>query len=126
MAVSPSRDSSAGGPSAAISGIGSLGERIRLRHGNLRRRQAAGSYGACGRLDRRQDGLAMLLDIQLRDFGLDLRLELVRGPLEFVEGPADLPSDFGQLLWPEQDQGKKEEEDHLWEAQVHAPMILPE
>ena len=68
----------------------------------------------------------MLFDIQLRDFGLDLRLEFVRGPLEFIQGPPDLPSDLGQLLWPEQDQGKKEEEDHLWEAQVHVSMILPE
>ena len=68
----------------------------------------------------------MLFDIQLRDFGLDLRLEFVRSPLEFIQGPSDLPSDLGQLLWPEQDQGKKEEEDHLWKAQVHVSMILPE
>ena len=68
----------------------------------------------------------MLFDIQLRDFGLDLRFEFVGGPLEFIQGPADLPSDLGQLLWPEQDQGKKEEENHLWEAQVHVSMILLE
>ena len=126
MAVRPSRDSPPGGTSAAISGIGSLGQRIRFGDRNFGGGQAAGSYGACGRLNGRQDGLAMLFDIQLRDFGLDLRLEFVRSPLEFIEGPADLPSDFGQLLGPEQDQGKKEEEDHLWEAQVHVSMILPE
>src|ERR1700687_641809 len=126
MAVRPSRDSSAGGISAAISGIGSLGERIRLRDGNLCGRQTAGRYGAGRRLGGRQDVLAMLFDIQLGDLGLDLRLEFVRGSLEFIEGPPDLPSDLGQLLWPEQDQGKKEEEDHLWEAQVHTSMILPE
>ncbi len=68
----------------------------------------------------------MLFDIQLRNLGLDLRLEFVRGPLEFIQGPSDLPSDLGQLLGPEQDQGKKEEEDHLWKAQVHSSMILPE
>ena len=68
----------------------------------------------------------MPLDIQLRDFGLDLRLEFVRGPLEFIQGPSDLASDLGQLLGPEQDQGKKEEEDHLGKAQVHGSMILPE
>ena len=66
-----------------------------------------------------QDGLAVLLDIQLRDFGLNLCLEFVRGPLEFIQGPPDLPSNLGQLLWPEQDQGKKEEKNHLWKAQVH-------
>ncbi len=87
---------------------------------------AAGSYGAGGSLDRGQDGLAILFEIQLRDLGLDLRLEFVRGPLEFIEGPSDLPSDLGQLLGPEQDQGKKEKEDHLWETQVHVSMILPE
>src|ERR1700730_12695803 len=112
MAVRPSRDSSAGGSAAAISGIGSLGERIRFRGRNLCRGQAAGSYGACGRLDWRQDVLAMLFDIQLRDFGLDLRLEFVRGPFEFIKRPPDLPPYLWQLLWPEQDQGKKEEEDH--------------
>src|ERR1700730_10824031 len=126
MAVRPSRDSSAGGSSAAISGIGRLGQRIRFGDRDLWGRQATGSYGACGRLDRWQDGLAMLFDIQLRDFGLDLRLEFVGGPLEFIQGPADLPPYLWQLLWPEQDQGKKEEEDHLWKAQVHVSMILPE
>jgi hypothetical protein len=55
-----------------------------------------------------------------------LRPEFVRGPFEFIQRPSNLASDLGQLLGPEQDQGKKEEEDHLWEAQVHVPMILPE
>src|ERR1700747_811887 len=95
MAVRPSRGSAAGGSSAALSGLGGLGEGNRFRDRNLGGGQAAGSYRACGRLDRRQDGLAMLFDIQLRDFGLDLRLEFVGGPLEFIEGPADLPSNLG-------------------------------
>src|SRR5579862_539968 len=119
MAVRPSRESSAGGFSAAISGIGSLGQRIPLGDRNFGGGQAAGSYRACGRLHGRQDALAMLLDIQLRNFGLDLGLEFVRGTLELIQGSADLPSDFGQLLGPEQDQGKQEKEDHLWKAQVH-------
>jgi hypothetical protein len=55
-----------------------------------------------------------------------LGLELVRGPLEFIKGPSDLATDFGQLLGPEKDQGKQEEENHLWETQVHESMILPE
>jgi len=119
MAVKPSRDSSAGGSSSASAGIGCLGQRIRLRDGNIGGRQAAGGYGTGWSLDGRQDGLAGLFDVQLRDFGLDLSLELVRSPLEFIERPSDLASYFGQLLGPKQDQGKKEEENHLWEAQVH-------
>ena len=80
-----------------------------------------------GRLNRGKDSLAGLFStIQLGDFGLDLCLEFVRSPLEFVEGPSDLPADFGQFLGPKKDQGKQEEENHFWETQVHESMILPE
>src|SRR3984893_893053 len=127
MAVRPSRKSSAGGSSAAISGIGSLGQRIRLRDGNLCWGRTAGSYGAHRWLGgRRQDGLAVVFQVELRDLGLDLRLEFVRGSFEFIERPPDLAPDFRQLLWPEDDQGHQKEEDHLWKTQVHDPMILPE
>src|SRR3984893_7300610 len=127
MALRPSRKSSAGGSSAAISGIGSLGQRIRLGDGNLCWGWAAGSYGAHWRLvDRRQDGLAVVFQVELRDLGLDLRLEFVGGSFEFIERPPDLASDFRQLLWPEDDQGHQKEENHLWKTEIHDPMIPPE
>ena len=71
------------------------------------------------RMDRRKNRLPAVFQIQLRNLGFYLRLELVRCPLEFIEGSSDLPSNFGQFLGPEQDKGKKEEKNHLWEAQVH-------
>src|SRR6478609_3613932 len=126
MAVRPSWESSAGGSSAAISGIGGLGQRVRLRNRNLGVRPTAGGYGARRGLDRGKNGLAAVFEVELGNFGLDLCLELVRGPLEFIEGPPDLATDFGQFLGAEKDQGKQEEENHFWETQVHESMILPE
>src|SRR3984893_11542603 len=114
MAVRPSRKSSAGGSSAAISGIGSLGQRIRLRDGNLCWGRTAGSYGAHRWVgDRRQDGLAVVFQVELRDLGLDLRLEFVRGSFEFIERPPDLGADFRQLLLPGDDQGDHQEEEDI-------------
>src|SRR5436309_532573 len=126
MAVSPSRESSAGGFSAAISGIGRLSQRISFRNRNFAGRQAARTHRSGGPLNRRKYGLAVVFHIDLRDFGLDLGFEFVRSPLELVKRPANLPANLGQLLGPEKDQGKKEQENHLWKTQVHDPMILPE
>ena len=79
-----------------------------------------------GRSRRGQDGLARDLDIETVDLRLDLRLEFVGRALEFVERLADLATDLRQLLGPKNDQGQQEDEDHLWEAEVHKFMILPE
>ena len=112
----------AGGAAAANSGIGSLGGGVYLRA------RFVISSGDCtyGRLRRGQDGLARNLDIKTVDLRLDLRLELVGRALEFVERLADLAADLRQLLGPKNDQGQEEDEDHLWEAEVHKFMILPE
>jgi len=50
------------------------------------------------------------------DLLLDLRLELVGSPLEFIQILADLAGDLRQLLWPENDQGQEEQEDRLGET----------
>src|SRR5437762_12693976 len=112
----------AGGAAAANSGIGSLGGGVYVRA------RFVISSGDCtyGRLRRWQDGLARNLDIKTVDLRLVLRLEFVRSTLEFVEGLADLATDLRQLLGPKNDQGQQEDEDHLWEAEVHIFMILPE
>ena len=52
----------------------------------------------------------------MSDFLLNLRLELVGSPLEFVQIFADLAGDLRQLLRPEYDQGQEEQEDRLGEA----------
>ena len=61
----------------------------------------------------------MIFDIEVRDLRFNLSLEFIRGPLEFVERPADLASNLRQLLGPEDDQGQQEDEDHLWKTEVH-------
>src|SRR5438876_8813950 len=83
----------------------------RLHYGAVR------GYGAGWRFGGREN--LMILDIEVRDLRFNLSLEFIRGPLEFVERPADLASDLRQLLGPEDDQGQQEDEDHLWKAQVH-------
>lgn len=79
-----------------------------------------------GRLRRGQDGLARDLDIKTVDLRLNLRLEFVGSTLEFVERLADLAADLRQLLGPKNDEGQEEDEDHLWETEIHEFMILPE
>ncbi len=109
------------GNSAAISGIGSLGKRIRSPGGKSRSGgKAAGGYrtcaapGSCGSIVWRDcstsscvisDSICALNSLEAR--------------LNSLSALADLASDFGQLLGPKEDQGNQEEEDHLWEAQVH-------
>src|SRR5579872_436599 len=71
--------------------------------------------GAFRRGARRQDRL-FLLDFQMSDLLLDLGLEFVRGPLELVQILPDLACDLRQLLWPEDDESQKEQEDRLGKA----------
>ena len=61
----------------------------------------------------------MIFDVQVRDLRFNLSLEFIRGAFKFVERLADLASNFGQLLGPEDDQGQQEDEDHLWKTEVH-------
>src|SRR5712692_10861699 len=116
----------AGGASAAISGIGSLGGRIQFGTGYGFGLMASGSHRARRRLRRRQNGLAAGLHVQLRYLRFYLRLELVGGAPELVECTPNLAANLRQLLGPEDDQGQQEDEEHLWKAQVHGLMILPE
>ena len=61
----------------------------------------------------------MIFVVQVRDFRFNLSLEFIRGPFKFVERLADLASNLGQLLGPEDDQGQQEDKDHLWKTEVH-------
>src|SRR5207245_7192040 len=120
-------DSSAcpeGGISAATSGIGSLAGGFGLRHGSSLARVSAG-YGDFPGLQEWQNLGLVDLVFQISDFRLDLRLELVAGSAELVEGLADLPPDFRQLLRPKDDKGQQEDEHHLWKAEVHTDIIPP-
>jgi hypothetical protein len=112
----------AGGAAAANSGIGSLGGGVYFRA----RFVISSRDCTYGRLRRGQDGLARDLDIKTVDLRLNLRLEFVGSTLEFVERLADLAADLRQLLGPKNDQGQEEDEDHLWETEIHEFMILPE
>lgn len=57
--------------------------------------------------------LLPFLVLQLADFGLDLRLELVRSPLELVQHLADLTCNPRQFLRPEEQQGENEQYDRV-------------
>ena len=83
----------------------------RVHYGAIRGYSAGRRFGGRENL--------MILDIEVRDLGFNLGLEFIRGPLKFVERPADLASDFRQLFGPEDDQGQQEDEDHLWKTEVH-------
>ena len=54
----------------------------------------------------------------MSDLLLDLGLEFVRSPPELVHVLADLAGDLRQFLWPENDEGQKEQEDRL--GKTHA------
>jgi hypothetical protein len=112
----------AGGAAAANSGIGSLGGGVYFRA----RFVISSRDCTYGRLRRGQDGLARDLDIKTVNLRLNLRLEFVGSTLEFVERLADLAADLRQLLGPKNDEGQEEDEDHLWETEIHEFMILPE
>ncbi len=81
---------------------------------------------APGRPFRRRAGRKnrlFVLDFQVGNFLLDLRLELVRGALEFIQCLAHLPGDLRQLLGPKDDERQKEKEDRL--GKTHAPSYCP-
>src|SRR5581483_2519147 len=127
MAGMVSCGESAGGNSATISGIRSLSYGIRLRG---RRRQAGHgrdiTTGDCS-VRSFHGGLNLPLAgiyIQLRNFGLDLGFELVAGAFELVERFTYLPPNLRQFLRPEDDQGDHEDKNHLWQAEIHAYIIL--
>jgi len=52
----------------------------------------------------------------MSDLLLDLRLEFVRSPPEFVERFADHAGDLRQLLGPKDDEGQEEQEDRFGKA----------
>ena len=54
----------------------------------------------------------------MSDLLLDLRLELVGSPPEFIQVLAHLAGDLRQLLWSKDDQGQEEQEDRLGKANV--------
>ncbi len=62
----------------------------------------------------------MIFHVKIVDLRFDLRLELVRGALEFIERAANLAANFRQLLGPKDDESQKKNENHLWKAEVHA------
>ncbi len=62
--------------------------------------------------------VGFFLDLQMSDLLLDLRLEFVRGPPEFVQRFAHLAGDLRQLLGPKDDERQEEQEDRL--GKTHA------
>src|SRR5581483_6388664 len=117
MAVMVSCACPVGGTEAAISGILGLGVYFRIGGGRWLR---SGRHRPFGRTRRGENLVRAGLDIHVVDLGFDLRLELVAGPFEFVEGLPDLPSDLRQFLRPKDNKGKEENEDHLWKAEIHS------
>ena len=66
----------------------------------------------------RQNLWLSIFDLQIRDFLLDLGLELVRSPPELVHPFAGLSRDPRQLLRPKDDKGQQEQEDRF--GKTHA------
>ena len=60
----------------------------------------------------------------MRNFLLDLGLELVGGAAKLVQSLAHLAGDLRQLLGPKDDERQKEKENRFPKA--HAPIILPQ
>src|SRR5579871_3118041 len=119
----------AGGSAVRRSGIGRnlhVGKWLRRWQGfqsaGWLRRGRRSSHSPGWRLSRRQN-LALIFQLQLRDFRGELRLEFVRGALKLVERLTDLAGYLRQLLGPKNQQGQKEQKDGLGES--HADMILP-
>src|SRR5215468_10416621 len=120
------------GRSAAISGIGRLGGGFGLC-GQLRGcgwlggsiNNSAGRNRTAHRIGRRQVlWCGGRFALEVGDLGLDLRLELVGGPLKLVQCPANLPADLWKLLRPKQNKSPDKNENHLWKTEIHAAMIL--
>src|SRR5882724_8070559 len=95
-----------GRPSRDLGGLGSL-----KPFGRWRVKDAAGKR-IQRRMERRQD-LRLYLGLERVYFRFDLRLELVRCPLELVHETPDLAPDFWHFLGPENKQCQNEQEHHL-------------
>src|SRR5271165_145712 len=97
--------------------------RDRLCLSRLNQRSLAGRriQRAAGRAFRRRsrgkNGL-LLLDLDIGNFLLDLRLEFVRRAPEFGQCLAYVAGDLRQLLGPKDDEGQEEQEDRL--GKTHA------
>src|SRR5271169_966932 len=89
--------------------FGSIG----LAEGGVRSAARRTLRGRAGRKNRR-----LVLDFQMSDFLLDLRLEFIRGALKFVQVLPNLACDFRQLLGPKDDESQEEQEDRL--GKTHA------
>jgi len=76
----------------------------------LWRRRRLGGDRARWLLGRRQS-LALSFDFELRDFRGNLRFELIRSALEFIERFANLTCNLWQFLRPKDEQGQEEQED---------------
>src|ERR1700675_2374644 len=103
---------SVSGTSATLSGIGGLGAGIAGR-GQLRRNMFNGRHvdkRAAGnstlRRRRGRKNLWRRFPIKIGNLGFNLSLELVGRALELVQSLPDLPTDFGHLLGPENNQGQ--------------------
>ena len=66
----------------------------------------------------------MLFDINLVDLGLNLRFELVGGALKFIKSAAYLTANLWKLFGTEDQEGQKEQENHLRKTEIHALIIL--
>ncbi len=67
----------------------------------------------------RQDFAGVRFALQVLDLRFDLRLELVAGAAEFVEGAPDLAANLRHLLGPKQEEGEQEDKNHFREAEIH-------
>ena len=61
------------------------------------------------------------VELELRNFGLDLRLEFIGSPLEFGQGLAYLTGDAGQLLRTKKQQRQNEQNNRV--GKTHSPII---
>lgn len=89
--------------------------------------RTAALYHSFRRLCRRQNlraGLVARLRLKVIDLGFDLRLELIAGTLEFIEGLAQLSTNFRHLLRPKNDQGQEEDKRHFSKTEIHTLIIL--
>src|ERR1022692_4618105 len=92
----------------------------RLRSGW--RVQTQAGQGAWYRRRGRKNRLR-LLDLQVGNFGFDLRLELVGGAPQFGEKLSRLTSHLRQLLRPKENERQEEQEDRVGKA--HGLIIMP-
>jgi hypothetical protein len=80
------------------------------------------SCGGAGRqnglLEVVQMRLGVGFNLQIPDLFVQLRLELIAGPLEFGEDPSDLSSDLRQFLGPEEEQAKYDQKRHFRKSKV--------